>query len=180
MCVYVLSASLQFEVNAAQLWRNHREGNEPVNRHWYKLLGKKTSKRTERGELCMSLSFVDQAEIAKVIVSHFMSGGFALQRLLASKTLLTLRPIVDFPSQVSDMQRNAVAKCFSMQDDDLDLADWKLRVMWRLLCPFTYSDKVIPSSFPLCLVQSFNYICRRLSCLRDEALIRAPIPYTRR
>jgi len=85
----------RFHVNVVELWRNYREGEEPVTRQWYKLLGKKTSRRTERGELCMSLSFVDEDEI----------------------------------KQATDMQRNAVAKCHSMQDEDLDLADWKLRVV---------------------------------------------------
>lgn len=81
----------------------------------YKLLGKKTSRRTERGELCMSLSFVDEDEI----------------------------------KQATDMQRNAVAKCHSMQDEDLDLADWKLRVGGPRAhphpCPFRlYASSLTP------------------------------------
>jgi len=51
------------EVHLGDLWAAYQAGGGgSLNRHWYKLLGKKTSKRTDRGSLCMSLAIVDGEE----------------------------------------------------------------------------------------------------------------------
>jgi len=49
------------EINVAEVWRTSNEG-ESFSRMWLKLHGKKTSRRNDRGSICISLSFVDDWE----------------------------------------------------------------------------------------------------------------------